>query len=325
MKIQDIVETGSNISYRDILPSHFYANYAPTQDCQTFLKNLRRYENINKIDISALTDRISALSEVNNSVSDSNIFLSGIQKGIIKKQNHLISLQRLFETGVVRNRKELYNPEIKTLFEAKDKKLLSLKNDIIYDFDVNVLLGLYVLEAIDPAHRFTVVKYIDQWKSSHKRTPFFMYLEKNSVYDLIPQIKYFSNEERQDFKINVKTGLLYHSSGQLLTTDNNKEYLFVLTKDNELYGCYSRNGIKHTSLSQGDIIKCGGAFGAKNGRLLWINLDSGHYFPTLKHLKNLADYFEQNDINVSDNLKVCYHENYTRKSVTFKQGVERQC
>lgn len=80
MKIQDIVETGSNISYRDILPSHFYANYAPTQDCQTFLKNLRRYENINKIDISALTDRISALSEVNNSVSDSNIFLSGIKK-----------------------------------------------------------------------------------------------------------------------------------------------------------------------------------------------------------------------------------------------------
>ena len=33
--------------------------------------------------------------------------------------------------------------------------------------------------------------------------------------------------------------------------------LFVLTKNDELYGCYSKNGIKHTSLSQGDVIKCG--------------------------------------------------------------------
>lgn len=323
MKIKDFIETNSNLSYKDIQSSRFYEECQQTQDNGTFLTILREYEKLDKLEVSALSERISALKELNETLLSSNIYLAGIKQGIIKKQQHLVALHHLFNLGILRNRKELYNPEIEDLFQAKDKSLLSLKNDIIYDFDANVLLGKYLLEAIDPAHRFTVVKYIDQWQQSTKDVPFFMYLEQHCIYDLITQIKYFSDKELKPLEIRIQNGLLYQADGQLLTTDKNKEYLFVLSENNQFYGCYSQKGIKHTSLSRGEAIKCGGALGVEKGKVLWINLDSGHYFPSLAHLNKLVYYMKQHGVQLDDDILVNYHENYMRKSTSLKKGLER--
>ncbi len=325
MEIQEFIETNSNLSYRDIQSSQFYENYQSTRDNSIFLNILRKYEKIDKLDVSALKERISALKELNESLLSSDIYLSGIKSGIIKKKEHLSALQHLFELGILRNRKELYNPDIENLFQAEDNGLLPLKNDIIYDFDANVLLGKYILEAVDPAHRFTVVKYIDRWQQSSKDTPFFMYLEQNCLYDLIPQVRYYSDAERSPFEITIKNGALYQADGQLLTTDKNREYLFVLTKDNKFYGCYSdsKKGIKHTSLTGGEAIKCGGALGVDNGRVYKIDLDSGHYFPSLAHLNKLVYYMKQHGVQLDDDILVNYHENYMRKSILLKKGLER--
>ncbi len=323
MKIKDFIETNSNLSYRDIQASRFYEEYQPTQDNEAFLTTLRKYEKLDKLEVSALSERIATLKELNETLLSSNIYLSGIKHGIVKKQEHLVALQHLFNLGILRNRKELYNPEVEDLFQVKDKSLLSLKNDIIYDFDANVLLGKYLLEAVDPAHRFTVVKYIDQWQQSTKDVPFFMYLEKHCIYDLIPQIKYFSDKELKPLEIHIQNGLLYQADGQLLTTDKNKEYLFVLGKNNQFYGCYSQKGVKHTSLSRGEAIKCGGALGVEKGKVLWINLDSGHYFPSLAHLNKLVYYMKQHGVQLNGDIPVNYHENYMRKSISLKEGLER--
>lgn len=323
MKIQDFIETNSNLSYRDIQASRFYEEYQPTRENDTFLASLRKYEKLDKIEVSTLSERISALQELNETLLNSNIYLSGIKQGIVKKQEHLIALQHLFNLGILRNRKELYNPEVEELFGVNDKSLLSLKNDIVYDFGTNVLLGKYILEAIDPAHRFTVIKYIDQWQQTTKNVPFFMYLEQYCIYDLIPQIKYFSDRELKALKIHIQNGLLYQADGQLLTTDKNKEYLFILGKNNQFYGCYSQKGVKHTSLSRGDAIKCGGSLGVENGKVLWINLDSGHYFPSLAHLNKLVYYMKQCGVQLNDDIPINYHENYIRKSISLKKGLER--
>lgn len=323
MKIMDFVETNSNISYKDMQPISFYKNYIPTKDNVAFLNILQRYEKLEKTKVSVLSERISALKELNESLLNSDIYLSGIKKGIIKKQNHLASLLHLFELGVLRDRKEIYNPEIEELFRVDNQELLPLKNDLIYDFNENVLLGKYIIEVVDPAHRFTVLKYIDEWQQTSKQIPFFMYLEQKCNYDLIPEIQYFSDSKLKSCEIYIKNGLLYQSNGNLLSTDMHKEYLFILTKDNIMYGCYGNRNVKHTSLSIGDAIKCGGALKVNNGKVQEINLDSGHYFPSLAHLNKLVYYLRKKGVLLENCIPVTYHENYMKKSILLKQGQER--
>lgn len=320
MELRDFITVGSDVSYRDVLSEQFYSEYFATKENSAFLEALRRYKQISRDDADAISDRVSSLNEVENTLDLSDMYQSCIRQNILKKENQLKALKKLFDLQVLRNEKELYNPEIEQLFKSKD--LLDLKNDPIYDFSDNVLLGNYVLEAIDPSHRFTTNSYIRPWQEQNSVKPFFLYLEKNCDYDLIPQIEYFADDKLEKSKIAIKDGKLYTSDGNLLTTDD-REFLFVLGKNNEFYGCYSKKGIKHTSLSHGDSIKCGGAITAKDGNITSISLDSGHYFPSLVYLNKLAYYLEQNGVKVPRDTPVNYHENYVRKMVTFGQGAQR--
>lgn len=320
MKLRDFITTGSDISYRDVLSEQFYSEYFATKENSAFLDALRRYKQISRGDVDALSDRVQSLGEVANALDLSDMYQSGIRENVLKKEKQLKALKKLFDLQVLLNKKELYNPEIDQLFKSKD--LLDLKNDNVYDFKDNVLLGNYVLEAIDPSHRFTTNAYIMPWQGQNDIKPFFLYLEENCHYDLIPQIEYFSDDKLEKSRIAIKDGKLYTSDGNLLTTDE-REFLFVLGKNNEFYGCHSKKGIKHTSLSHGDSIKCGGAITAKDGNITSISLDSGHYFPSLIYLNKLAYYLEQSGVKVPKDTPVNYHENYVRKSVTFGRGVQR--
>lgn len=163
---------------------------------------------------------------------------------------------------------------------------------------------------------------IDIRKNILKIAPFFMYLEQNCDYDLIPQIEYFSDEKLEMSKILINDGKLYTSDGNLLTTDD-REFLFILGKNNEFYGCYSKKSVKHTSLSHGDSIKCGGAITVKDGNITSIGLDSGHYFPSLIYLNKLVYYLERSGVKVSKDTPVNYHENFVRKSITLEKGISR--
>lgn len=320
MLLKNIVSVGEDISYRDVLSDDFFSNYPYTRDNGEFLSSLKKYHKIDKLDASSLFERIVALSEMRKTLLCDDLYSKNIALNIDRKLNQLKFLKKMFDEGVLRDKKELYNPEIEALFKSKD--MLDLKNDLIFDFGNNVLLGKYVLEAIDPAHRFTTVRYIEPWQNQSQKVPFFLYLEEHCKYDLIPQIEYFSDEKLAESKITIKNGKLYTANGELLTTDS-REFLFVLGKDNNFYGCYSQKGVKHTSLSLGDSIKCGGAITAKEGNITSINLDSGHYFPSLVHLNKFVYYLKQANVNLPDETPVNYHENYVRKCITLKKGLER--
>ena len=171
MDIRDFITVGSDISYKDVLSDQFYAEYFATKDRPEFLAVLRKYKQINKTDVAAIEERISALDELGNILNQEDIYLIDIRKNILKKENQLKALKKLFDLQILRDKKELYNPDIEQLF--KTDSLLDLKNDFIYDFSDNVLLGKYVLEAVDPSHRFTTNRYIEPWQEQQKVAPFF--------------------------------------------------------------------------------------------------------------------------------------------------------
>lgn len=320
MELRDFITLGSDVSYRDILSEKFYSEYFATKDCPCFLAALRRYKQISKADVGALQERILALEDIVKTLDPNDSYQGHIIRNIFKKDKQLRALKKLFDLQVLRNKKELYNPDIEQLFKSDD--LLNLKNDYIYDFTENVLLGKYVLEAIDPSHRFTANGYIEAWKTQRDIEPFFLYLEQNCGYDMIPQIEYFTDDKLEECKLSIQDGKIY-TSEQIPLTTTDGEFLFVLGKDNDFYGCYSKKGVKHTSMSHGDSIKCGGAITAKDGHITSISLDSGHYFPSLAYLNKLVYYLEKNGVNLPRDTQVNYHEKFVRKNITLEKGMQR--
>ena len=288
-----------------------------------FLTLLKLYENIDCTDLSSLSDRIDILSSLRASLTNDNVYLKEIKNNILKKQLYLTELQKLQKLEILRDRKELYNPEIEDLFELKNKKLLPLNNESIYDFENNLMLGKYLLEVVDPVHRLALANYIQAWENNSQKIPFFLFLEKHCNFDLIPQIEYYSDDILKSHQIKIKNGLLYGNEDKLLTTPQDKEFLFVLSKENIFYGCYEDKNHKHTSLTKGMPIKCGGSIKIDKGIITEIGLDSGHYFPSLAHLNKLLYFLKKFNVNLDNAIRVHYYENFQRHSISLKKAMER--
>ena len=323
MNNSDFICTDVNVSYRNIQSFNFFSQYKYTEDMIEFLTLLKLYENIDCTDLSSLSDRIDILSSLRASLTNDNVYLKEIKNNILKKQLYLTELQKLQKLEILRDRKELYNPEIEDLFELKNKKLLPLNNESIYDFENNLMLGKYLLEVVDPVHRLALANYIQAWENNSRKIPFFLFLEKHCNFDLIPQIEYYSDDILKSHQIKIKNGLLYGNEDKLLTTPQDKEFLFVLSKENIFYGCYGDKNHKHTSLTKGMPIKCGGSIKIDKGIITEIGLDSGHYFPSLAHLNKLLYFLKKFNVNLDNAIRVHYYENFQRHSISLKKAMER--
>ena len=320
MTLEDFIVVGNNVSYKDVLSDGFYSDYFATKECGAFIETLRKYQHISKADCGALKERIDALHEMFQTLDSQDIYQSSIRGNIQKKENQLTALKRLFELGILQDKKELYNPDVDALF--KSDGLLDLQNDLVYNFRKNTLMGKYVVEAVDPSHRYTVNSYIEPWQNQSKIKPFFLYLEENCKYNRMREIEYFEKDKLKQTKITIKDGKLYTADNKLLTTDK-REFLFVLSKDNQFYGCYDDKNVKHTSLSLGASIRCGGAIEAKDGNLTSISLGSGHYFPSFIYLNKLVYYLKKEGVKVPMNMPVQYFNNFERQCITLKKALER--
>lgn len=316
---QTAVCTQKDISYIDIPGVDFFSNYPSTKGNFPFLRALKCYKRLDST-LKNLEKRILLLKNLKTTLTTDDPYLQGILKNIDKKTNHLLALKNLFDIGVLRDQKELYNPELEACFQASTSDLLSLKNDYIYDHKINRMFGLYVLEAIDPAHRFGLHTYVHSWKNSASKLPFFLYLEKHCYHDDIPQILYYSDEELKKFHICASDQRLhYHASSAPLSTDPRKEFIFILNQSDQLYGTYGNRTIRHTSLSRGDPLKSAGFLKIKKGIVQSIGLNSGHYFPTTDSLIPLATYFQTHDIPIQPDTPVHYYEDLSPKVKAFKE------
>jgi hypothetical protein len=69
---------------------------------------------------------------------------------------------------------------------------------------------------------------------------------------------------------------------------------YVWGKDKALYAAGHRTGkLHHSSFLAGDAVRCAGMIGVANGKVTWIDNDSGHYQPGTRHLHNLVSYLDR--------------------------------
>jgi len=281
----------------------------------TVLRILDQYHALPLNGVSSLEARVCVLTELEKALSqivDSNPFhktykkLSGL---VVKKKWYLSQIINLYQ-------KEDPFSDIKVL--QSNIQLLTLVNKISFDFKLPVYWGLFWLEAIDPCHRFLTKHYMD-WVKSKTLVPFFVWLETKEISFEAIQVDYLSTSEILDSALLIEDNLLKNNDGTVshFNHDNN-EYIYVLSSDKKLFVKEAGVRHRHTSLTHGKPVFGAGSIKITNGKITFIDTESGHYQPTPYHLANTIYILETLGLDIHD-VDVKYYDE--RESVVFEKKI----
>ncbi|RLN24669.1 IQ domain-containing protein IQM1 [Panicum miliaceum] len=199
------------------------------------------------------------------------------------------------------------------------KRIAKVGKGLSKDDKAQKLALQHWLEAIDPRHRYghNLHLYYDIWSASSSYEPFFYWLDIGAGRDLhhpkCPRSKLYSQlimylgpNERAAYEVIVEEGrLLYKQSGELVNTNEESKWIFVLSTSRSLYVGQKRKGkFQHSSFLSGAATTAAGRLVAKEGVLKAIWPYSGHYLPTEENFREFIGFLEENSVDLAD-VKRC--------------------
>ncbi|KAH0990185.1 hypothetical protein GBA52_001668 [Prunus armeniaca] len=179
------------------------------------------------------------------------------------------------------------------------------------DEKAQMLASQYLLEAIDPRHRFglNLHLYYDVWSDCKTIQPFFYWLDVGDGKDVnlkdcprsvltLQCIKYLGPKERESYQVIVENGKLVHrQTGMLVhTVELGSKWIFVLSTSRALYVGQEIKGVfQHSSFSiwRGfQILKLNLLFVVGYAlQAIWPS--NGYYLPTIHNSKKLISFLEE--------------------------------
>jgi hypothetical protein len=269
------------------------------------------YHTIPAIDRSLLPKRIDSLQRI----------LSDMQHIDLASSPHLNTKAEKF--NVLAKKKLWYLREIQSLYDEADPYQkyidisqtqegeipLLLVNKLAFDPNLPMYWGFFLLETLDPCHRFLTQYYL-KWEKGHQGIPFFLWLEDQEILFNTFQIDYFTDLERVQHQINIIDGYLYkNSDGQRANFNaEDKEYLFSITMNKELIVVEGSEHVRHTTLSCGEPTLGSGTLKIENGVLTYIDTESGHYQPSPHSLKQVFRILQTKGLLIDpSNVNVKYY------------------
>ncbi|PAN30093.1 hypothetical protein PAHAL_5G273200 [Panicum hallii] len=199
------------------------------------------------------------------------------------------------------------------------KRIAKVGKGLSKDDKAQKLALQHWLEAIDPRHRYghNLHLYYDIWSASSSCEPFFYWLDIGAGRDMhhpkCPRSKLYSQlimylgpNERAAYEVIVEEGrLLYKQNGELVNTNEESKWIFVLSTSRSLYVGQKRKGkFQHSSFLSGAATTAAGRLVAKEGVLKAIWPYSGHYLPTEENFREFIGFLEENSVDLA-NVKRC--------------------
>ena len=128
--------------------------------------------------------------------------------------------------------------------------------------------------------------------------------------------------ERVAYEVVVEEGrLLYKQSGDLVNTNEESKWIFVLSTSRSLYVGQKRKGkFQHSSFLSGAATSAAGRLVAKEGVLKAIWPYSGHYLPTEENFREFITFLEDNNVDLA-NVKVRNESVISLVSLIAKEGL----
>lgn len=172
-------------------------------------------------------------------------------------------------------------------------------------------------------HHSIMHQAFNQWAQGNHQIPFFLWLEAHEVclaevkereIRSVVSVTYFDDDRTNvtpQAKFRVVTGIPLSCGDELLDTDRIGYYggrdksispnnpwgrgvaAFVWSAQNELFLCTHLSGtFHHSSLLSGQRVKNAGMIRVKDGTILELSNNSGHYKPRIDHICRFIDYYK---------------------------------
>ena len=125
------------------------------------------------------------------------------------------------------------------------------------------------------------------------------------------KVKYLSEAERAEYKLTIKNGRIYDSSGELFDTKSASSVfkggegnaIFVMDEYGNIFASKSQavGKFHHSSFLSGKPVSAAGEISVKDGIIESVSRKSGHYWPDEEHL---AQFMKELDHQGVDTLSI---------------------
>jgi len=125
--------------------------------------------------------------------------------------------------------------------------------------------------------------------------------EDTRIVDHGVLIHYMSNEERESARVVIVNGTLYTSTGQPTPYGSDHEKLnYAMDAAGNFYvlNQMAHPDLRHSSFFDGRPAACAGDLEVKNGRIVKINSNSGHYSPSAKMFRNVLTELKRDGVDL---------------------------
>lgn len=322
------------------IPYDNYETLSPlsNQSLDTLNILVRNYHNISKTSLEKMSERIHALSLISDH----------LDKKIESEKNKVFKKFLIHINDITKNKK-WYLSELKKNFDnnnfdyeylreyhtdlsglSSTHKPLYLCNKRMYDSLNGQYWGEYWIETIDPVHR-QLTTFHDLWKKEKVNKPnlplFFLWLEEQNLSKDVLYLNFMNELELAKQTVFVKDGLLYFNvSGRnelVDFCDKSHEYIFNVDLKGNLIVVPASKTIHHVSMSHGKpLLGCGNMLICK-GVIKAIELESGHYLPSIENGLQILKIFKEKNIPLNPATLFTYYHNHEKHKSTIVEFLEK--
>ncbi|MDE1152357.1 MAG: hypothetical protein PW788_07455 [Micavibrio sp.] len=296
------------------------------------------YHGLTKDSYDTISDRCASLEKVSLHIekkiicNEASKTLQDIQGTSDRKREYLARVRDLYEAGILVSDSRIYDAEkIRSYFESdigNKYSSISLNNHIYYDSANARFWGEYWLEIIDPCHR-PLEHYKEKWLQERidgLQTPFFIWLEKHEVSPYHKKTILLSPQEIESLSLKIIDGKIITGAGTVnersLTTNDSWETLFIITPEKQVFSCPATGNLRHVSLSLGKPLIGAGSLKAKDGVIIELHSDSGHYRPTPEMAKQTLKIFDEMGLKINDETIFYYFDDFKEIKTTVGAFLE---
>lgn len=275
-------------------------------------EQLKSYHALSKVHLDTLLPRqvqLDALAEychreaIDTPLAFCWTWLAQLAEG---KAAYLGCLQRIFSQG-------WHRPEqlLAYLSESRSSRwrTLSLTQERYLFPERSVYWGNFAMEALDPCHR-QLPDLFKVWREEASETPYLLWLEKFARCTHERWVRYFSVLEQEEKRVSCDQGRLVTVRGRPLNCPERQHYLFVIDEDENLLAARAEAHLCHASFTRGRPVIAAGILQAREGRLVHLKFESGHYLSGPENWWQAFEFFEGMELDVSEPLRVTVFDRF---------------
>ena len=276
-----------------------------------------RVPKTSQTDLPERVERLAALAAWLQAPScDSRLLplVQGIGTLAAAKAEHLSALVRIYaECWHEEARLSAYHRDTSGCTDHRFSPIV-LTNRRYFWPEYGTYWGDYWMETLDPCHRHLPHMHL-LWQRLQRTVPgglphYLLWLEENHAIAHPSWMRFLSSAEQQEKRILVDQGRLTNLRGRPLHCTDSQHFFFVVDLAGTLFATRTDPHLCHSSFTRGGPVLASGGLQAREGRLIHLKFESGHYLASPAEWWQALQILLEAGIYLDEGLRVTVFDRY---------------